>query len=106
MAPWIIIAAIGIAIAIVIAVGIERRSRRERQLEERRVEAGEHREKAEVRTLRANVREEAARDELDRGAGSAPQRTHTRAGPTRSTRTSSPDPAGGHTPVAGSVGEP
>ena len=66
MAPWIIIAAIGIAIAIVIAVGIERRSRRARQLEERRVEAGEHREKAELQTLRAKEREDAARDELDR----------------------------------------
>ncbi len=66
MAPWIIIAVIGIAIAIVIAVVIERRSRRARQLEERRVEAGEHREKAELQTLRANEREQAARDELDR----------------------------------------
>jgi Flp pilus assembly protein TadB len=66
MAPWIIIAAIGVAIAIVIAFLIERRSRRERQLEERRVEAGEHREKAELQALRAKEREDAARDELDR----------------------------------------
>lgn len=66
MAPWIIIAAVGVAIAIVIAFLIERRSRRERQLEERRIEAGEHREKAELQALRAKEREEAARDELDR----------------------------------------
>jgi Flp pilus assembly protein TadB len=64
MATWIIIAAIGVVIAIVIAAGIELRSRRAR--EQRRVEAGEHREKAELQALRAREREEAARDELDR----------------------------------------
>jgi Flp pilus assembly protein TadB len=66
MAPWIIIAAIGITIAIVLALGIERRAWRERELEERRAEAGEHRELAELQELRAKEREEAARDELDR----------------------------------------
>ena len=66
MATWIIIAAVGIAIAIVIAVVLERRSRHARELEARRTEAGEHRELAELQELRATAREDAARDELDR----------------------------------------
>jgi flagellar biosynthesis/type III secretory pathway M-ring protein FliF/YscJ len=66
MDTWLIIV---IAVAAVLVAGIVlwllSRSK-ERRLEERRVEAGEHREKAELQSLRAREREAAAQEELER----------------------------------------
>jgi hypothetical protein len=52
---------------LVVALALWALSRsRNRQLEEQRAEAGEHREKAELQSLRAREREQAAQDELER----------------------------------------
>jgi hypothetical protein len=66
MDTWLIVV---IALAAVLAVGVvvwalERG--RARKLEERRAEAGEHREEAELRAIRARERREAAEAELER----------------------------------------
>ncbi|MGH3022657.1 MAG: hypothetical protein ACRDNI_03280 [Gaiellaceae bacterium] len=66
MDTWLIVV---IAVAAVLVAGLVlwalSRSK-ERKLEERRAEAGEHREKAELQELRARERETAAQEELDR----------------------------------------
>jgi Flp pilus assembly protein TadB len=66
MDTWLIVV---IAVAAVLVAGfvlwLLSRSR-ERHLEERRVEAGEHREKADLQSQRAREREAVAQDELDR----------------------------------------
>src|SRR5919109_649707 len=66
MDTWLIIV-IAVAAVLVVAVALWALSRsRNRRHEERRVEAGEHREKAELQSLRAREREQAAQDELER----------------------------------------
>lgn len=66
MATWLIVV---IALAAVVGVGLviwalERG--RSRKLQERRVEAGEHREQSELRALQARERREAAEEEIER----------------------------------------
>lgn len=66
MNTWLIVV---IALAAAVAVGLvlwalERG--RTRKLEERRAEAGEHREQAELRDLQARERRQAAEDEIQR----------------------------------------
>ena len=67
MGTWVIVA---VVIAVIVLVGIAlwavNHSRKQRQLEEQRLEAAEHREKAELQALRAAERERAANDELQR----------------------------------------
>lgn len=66
MDTWLIIV-IAVAAVLVVGIALWALSRsRNRQLEERRVEAGDHREKSELQSLRAREREQAAKDELER----------------------------------------
>lgn len=66
MDTWLIVVIV-IAAVFVVALALWAASRgRERRLEHRRVEAGEHRERAEQRARQAEERELAAREELDR----------------------------------------
>lgn len=67
MGTWVIVAVvIAVIVLVVIALWAVDRSRKKRQLEERRVEAAEHREKAELEALRAGERERVANEELQR----------------------------------------
>lgn len=67
MGTWVIVA---VVIAVIVLVGLAlwaiNHSRKQRVLEERRVEAADHREKAELQALRAARREQVANDELQR----------------------------------------
>jgi Flp pilus assembly protein TadB len=66
MDTWLIIV-IAVVAVLVVAAALWLVSRsRARRLEERRAEAGEHRETSERQALRAREREEAAQDELER----------------------------------------
>jgi Flp pilus assembly protein TadB len=66
MDTWLIIVIV-IAAVLVVALALWAAARgRERRLEHQRVEAGEHREQAELRARQAEERELAAREELDR----------------------------------------
>lgn len=66
MDTWLIVVLAVAAVLLVGAVLWALSRSKDRRLEERRVEAGEHREKAELQSLRAREREAAAQDELDR----------------------------------------
>ena len=66
MDTWLIVV-IAVAAVLLVAVVLWALSRtRNRKLDERRVEASQHREKAELQSFRAREREAAAQDELER----------------------------------------
>lgn len=66
MDTWLIVVLAVVAVLLVgVALWALSRSKN-RQVEERRVEATQHREKAELQSLRAREREAAAQEELDR----------------------------------------